>query len=81
MAMARKTYARTKPKQLAAPATEQASKAAFINDVLDNTIQATTVTSVRNGQGGLVRIEYDDPDGGPGAGQGGAGTRGNINRS
>lgn len=76
MASARKTYARSKPAHVAAPPTEQAEKASFINDLLDGTIQATTVESIRTPQGLLIRLEYDDPDGPQGAGQGGAGTLG-----
>jgi hypothetical protein len=45
--------------------------ACFINDVLDGTVQATKSFDVRNGQGKLLRIDYDDPDGASGAGRGG----------
>jgi hypothetical protein len=77
MATARKQYVRTRGKHKLAPPTEGAEFGCFINDVVDGTIQASKALPIRDGQNRLVRIDYDDPDGGPGAGKGGAGTRGN----
>lgn len=77
MASVRKPYTRTKPVHRNLPRTDQVEAACFINDLLDGTIQATNYIEVRNPQGRLVRIDYDDPDGNSGSGQGGAGPRGN----
>lgn len=76
MASARKSYARIKQDHARLPATEPFEFAALMADLLDGTIQATAVHEIRTPQGQLIRLEYDDPDGPPGAGRGGAGTRG-----
>lgn len=62
MASARKTYTRTKPSHLIAPPTREAERTAFINDLLDGTVRASTVVELANG-----RLEYDDPQGAAGA--------------
>jgi hypothetical protein len=74
MASARKIFTRTRPQDVAAPQSDVAERAVFINALLRNEIQATAAHESRTPQGAL-RIEYDDPDGGPGASGGGTGTR------
>lgn len=71
--MARKSYARTKPEHLRAPPSDGYTYAAFMADLLTNTVQATQLIEDR--PGGRLRLQYEDPDR-PGAGQGGGGTRG-----
>lgn len=69
MASARKSYSRSRPQHIAAPDTERFTKACFINDLLEGVIRATSVSEVRDGNGRLIRLEYDDPQGAaPGAG-------------
>ena len=41
---------------------------AFIGDLLDGTIAATALHEQRDGQGRIVRLEYDDPNGNGGGG-------------
>lgn len=62
MASVKKAYTRTKLPQTSSRFNEPATKASFINDLLAGTIQATHIVSVRDAQGRLVRVEYDDPD-------------------
>jgi hypothetical protein len=61
MASARKTYTRGKPAHLGAPPGEQVDKTCFVNDLLDGTIKATTVETVRAGNGLYLRLEYVEP--------------------
>lgn len=63
MASRRKQFARSKPAHRGQPAAEQFEFACFMADLLDGTITATALHEVRNGQGRLVRIDYDDPNG------------------
>lgn len=72
MASARKDYARTKPQHVAAPKTEQAEKASFVDDVLRGAVQAKSVVTKRNPQGRFTGLAYDEPNG-PGAGPAPAG--------
>lgn len=75
MAAVRKPFVRSKPVHVAAPSGSRADAAAFLADLLDGTVRATTVVTVRTPAGTYVRLDYDDPEGRPGAGQGGGGTR------
>lgn len=63
MASRRKTYTRSKPEHLRAPPGEAFQHACFLADLLDGTIVATALHEVRDGNGRLQRIEYDDPNG------------------
>lgn len=63
MASARKTYTRGKPQHAALPLEESFEKACFMSDLLDGTIQATGLSEIRAGNGNLIRLEYDDPQG------------------
>jgi hypothetical protein len=57
----RKTYARSKAQHLKAPTSEQFQRACFLADLLDGTIHPTGVIEIRDGQGRLIRLEYDEP--------------------
>lgn len=61
MASARKSYARSKQDHTRLPATEPFEFAALMADLLDGSVRATALHEVRDGQGRLVRLEYDDP--------------------
>jgi hypothetical protein len=63
MAAAKKNYARTKQGRANLPKTDEFERACFIEDVLDGTVEASGMEEIRNGQGRLIRIEYDDPSG------------------
>ena len=63
MASAKKIYKRTKPKRFVLPTAEEFERGCFLEDLLDGTVKATGMEEIKNPQGKLLRIEYDDPNG------------------
>ncbi len=63
MASARKTHSPKRPTP-----SEPHRYGAFLGDLLDGSIVATALHEQRNGQGRLIRLEYDDPNGNGGGG-------------
>ena len=64
MAAVKKNYARSKPGRQLMPKSDDFERACFMEDLLDGTIEASNMSEVRDAQGRLIRIEYDDPNGG-----------------
>lgn len=61
---ARKNYVRSKNKRKHLPQTPEYERACFLEDMLDGTITGVDdVQEVRDGQGRLVRLTYQDRNG------------------
>jgi hypothetical protein len=80
MASVKKTHVKTKTSHNLVKMTDQNRRRVFISDLMEGRIQASKYIEVKDSNGKLARIDYDDPDGGPGVGQGGSGTRGNDDK-
>lgn len=80
MASVKKTHVKSKTSHNSVKMTDQNRRRVFISDLIEGRIQASKYIEVKDSNGKLVRIDYDDPDGGPGVGQGGSGTRGNDDK-